>query len=129
MTKFFDTIDKKRKALAVLVHLYIVFYGCFGFPFDFSDLGGRLLVFSAAFVIGLAFAVTYKGKPLRILGTTFVLTFAGLLCRLVLEWGEYSVARYFTASNVVSFLLFVPIAVTVSYLVVPIIFSDITMVK
>ena len=48
-------------------------------------------------------------------GKSTILNAIGLLFRVLLEWGEYSMVRDLTVLNVGGYLIFIPILVTVSY--------------
>lgn len=99
---------------------YVVFAGCFTFPFgnkEFPlDLTKAYLVLVGYGVIGLGFAGIYGvGKERFVGGITLLLTVAGLLCRFLLEYGEVSNVMNFTPWNVILYLVLVPLYTLLTY--------------
>lgn len=104
----------------ILVLGYIIFAGCFvfpirsePFPLDFQKV--YLLVASYG-VIALALAGIWgPDQRKKVYAATFLLTFVGMGCRYLLEFGEVSNTYNFTPFNIISYLIIIPIATTAAY--------------
>jgi hypothetical protein len=99
---------------------YIVFAGCFGFPFGTSRFPFDLLKAYSLIVsygcIGLGFGGIYgKGKEKFVYLANLLLTGIGLICRYLLEFGEVSNTMNFTQWNVISYLAIIPVFTLLSY--------------
>lgn len=115
-----DFLKKHPVFVKAFVLGYVVFTGCFVFPisserFPLTFMDIYLLVISYG-VIALSFSALYgpqKEKTVYIL--SFLLTALGLLCRYLLEYGEVSNTYNFTPINIISYLVLIPLGVTVFY--------------
>lgn len=99
---------------------YIVFAGCFvfpfrneRFPFDFTQAYSVIACYG---IIGLGIAGVYgirKEKFVYI--TSLILTGLGMICRYFLEYGEVSNIMNFTPFNIISYLAVIPIITVIAY--------------
>jgi len=99
---------------------YIVFAGCFvfpfgneRFPFDFTKAYSVIAYYG---IISLGIAGIYgirKEKFVYI--TSLILTGLGMICRYFLEYGEVSNKMNFTPFNIISYLSVIPIFTVVAY--------------
>lgn len=116
-------IQKHKKAIKYLLFAYIVFVGCFTFPIKsegefYIDLMKLYVLIASYGIIGTSLAGIYgakKGKTVFII--TLMFTMVGLLCRYLLEFGEVSNTYNFTLLNIVSYIVIIPVAVLITYLV------------
>ncbi len=115
-------VEKHKKGLKILILAYIVFAGCFSFPIhseQFQLNFMRLYLFIAQYgIIGTSLAGLYgakKGKLVYI--ATLIFTILGLGCRYFLEFGEISNTYNFTLTNIILYLVIIPIAVLITYFV------------
>lgn len=100
---------------------YIVFAGCFTFPFGNIlfpfDLFKGFMVAASYGVIAYCFAAFYReGKILFVYAATFSLTVIGMILRFLLEYGEHSNTINFTFLNIIMYLTLIPLLVTLFYL-------------
>lgn len=128
MEKLYEVIQKKRKKVTAITYAYIVFNGCWLFPIfpinispyrDFLFWVLRLEMLVVYFYIAHIFYGLYNKRPLFVFCSTFVLNSIGLLCRVILEWGEYSITRDLTPLNTGIDLILIPVLVTVFYVLLP----------
>lgn len=115
--KFLQTHPKVMKGIILG---YIIFAGCFVFPFGNKlfpfDLMKAYLVIVSYGVIGLGFAGVWgekKGKTVYFF--TLLFTAMGMLGRYLLEYGEVSNTLNFTPANVISYLVIIPVYCTIAY--------------
>jgi len=99
---------------------FIVFAGCFNFPFGNNkfpiDFMSAYLIFSSYCVIWLALGGIYgTGKEKIVFLRTLEFTTLGLISRYLLEFGEVSNTMNFTAFNIISYILITPILTTLLY--------------
>lgn len=99
---------------------YIVFAGCFGFPFGTSqfpfDFYKAYILVASYGCIGFGFAWIYgKHKEKFVYLVNLVLTGLGLVCRYLLEYGEVSNTMNFTPLNVFSYLMIIPVFTLLAY--------------
>jgi len=104
----------------VFVLGYIIFAGCFIFPFGNErfpfDFMKAYLVIASYGIIGLGFAGIFgMHKEKFVYKASFVLTVLGMICRYFLEYGEVSNTMNFTQFNIVSYLIVIPIFTVVAY--------------
>lgn len=116
---FFQKYPKRIKGFFLG---YIVFAGCFTFPFGNEsfplDFMKVYLVLASYFIIGLALSGVYGGKKGKtVYLATLAFTIIGLLCRFALEYGEVSNTMNFTAFNILSYLLIVPLMTLFFYMI------------
>lgn len=120
MDKLHEFIAIKRKMFTVMVYAWIVFFGCCMFPINMSriseDLLFGLLILVAYYDMADIFYGLYKKRPLFVFCSTFLFNTIGLLFRILLEWGEYSITRDLTSLNVWIYLILIPVLVTVFYI-------------
>ncbi|MGL4345333.1 MAG: hypothetical protein ACRCTE_09055 [Cellulosilyticaceae bacterium] len=99
---------------------YLVFAGCFMFPIsskpyplDFSKLYMLILSYG---IIGLGFAKLHDKSKIKWLYTaTLALTLVGMVSRYLLEYGEVSNTYNFTSSNMLLYIILIPIYTTLIY--------------
>lgn len=86
---------------------------CFAFPLGSTALLQRVLLFG---MLSLCLAEAYgPGREKGVFLRTLAAAAAGLLGRYLLEYGEVSNIRNFTAENVLTFLFAVPVVMTAVY--------------
>ncbi len=115
-------LNKNRKLSWIIFSVYIaIFIGCAGFPLFPQHTGyANLLIHlgNAVYVIPLTFvALLGKSKPMKVYSISFVSLLLGMVCRYALEFGELSNSINFTAINVVSFLVLLPLIYVFTYYV------------
>ena len=132
MQKLYKLIHKKRKQVTVIIYIYITFISCFVFPIlptniqPYPDLLVlliwlvRLQVIAGYFYVAHVFYGLYKDRFLFVFCSTFIFNSIGLLCRILLEWGESSMVRDLTPLNIVIHLFLIPIFITIVYIKSPI---------
>lgn len=98
----------------VLVLGFTAFLCCFVFPLGStaSPLGLTLIVILLSLCLAEAFG---PGRETGVCLWTLAAAAAGLLGRYLLEFGEVSNARNFTAENILRFLALVPLCMTLAY--------------
>lgn len=99
---------------------YIIFAGCFLFPITSEpfplDFSKATLLIASYGLIGLAFAGIYGARKHRfVFLSVLFLTMAGLLCRWLLEYGEVSNTYNYTAFNIASYIILIPISTVLVY--------------
>lgn len=118
-----EKIQKHKKVTWVFVLSYIVFNGCFLYPFSnelfpFDYNKGLTIVIGYGFV-GLCFALlSDKIKLVRVFTLTFLFTILGMICRYFLEYGEVSNTRNFIPVSIILFIIIIPIICTTIYWVI-----------
>ena len=120
MDKLRENIQKRKLITWIIVLVYIIFSGCFGFPFSneispFDFTKGYLIVASYGIIGLLFFWLLDKGKSGVVLVVTLFFTMIGLICRYFLEFGEASNTYNFIPINIALYLLIVPIYSTLVY--------------
>lgn len=132
MQKLYELIHKRRKRVTVIIYIYIIFISCFVFPIlptntqPYPDLLVlliwlvRLQVIAGDFYAAHVFYGLYKDRSLFVFFSIFIFNSIGLLCRILLEWGESSMVRDLTPLNIVIHLFLIPIFITIVYRRAPI---------
>ena len=120
MDKLRENIQKHKLITWIIVLGYIIFSGCFEFPFSneffpFDFTKGYLIVASYGIIGLLFFELLDKGKSGVVLVVTLFFTMIGLICRYFLEFGEASNKMNFIPINIALYLLIVPIYSTLVY--------------
>jgi len=109
---------ESNKFSKYIVFFYLVFSGSLTFPISLS-IFLPLVIFIATvisyFFVSYMFVALYKNRPFFVLGLTFIFNLIGLLFRVILEWGEFSLMQELNAINVVTFLIFAPLVVLLFY--------------
>lgn len=96
-----------------LVLGYTALMCCFAFPLGSTPPLHRILLFG---LLSLCLAEAYgPGRTRDVFLRALTAAAAGLLGRYLLEYGEVSNARNFTAGNVLWFLAAVPLSMTAAY--------------
>ena len=113
-------LDNHPKVAKKIILGYIIFAGCFIFPFANErspfDFDKAYLVIASYGIIGLGFAGIYGiNKEKFVYIASFILTGFGMICRYFLEYGEVSNTVNFTLFNIISYLLVTPILTLISY--------------
>lgn len=117
---FWLMVEKKRKHFSILTYVFIIFFGCVSFPINIAkDNSFWLFMLIPYFYIGIILYGLYKKRPLFVFSITFLLNSLGLLCRVLLEWGEYSMTRDLTKFNVGLYLILIPVLVMFIYYLIP----------
>lgn len=108
------------RGMKLVVLCYVIFCGCVTFPFSngnatFDSTKAYMVIVSYG-IIAFAFAWMYETCRIKLVyGSTVSLTAVGMLCRYVLEFEEVSNTTNFTLSNIVSYIVIIPIMTTVLY--------------
>ena len=101
----------KRIMLPMLI-VFIIFYGCFGFPLKYSNISDFFWYNVLPYcVVVLMFASIYEGKIIRIFAMTYFFNLLGILLHYILEFGEQSITTDFTITNIIIYLVAVPILI------------------
>ena len=109
---------ESNKLSKYIVFIYLVFIGSQIFPIRISNFYHLLVLIATVisyFFVSYMFIALYKHRPLLVLGLTFIFNLIGLLFRIILEWGEFSLMQELNAINVVTFLIFCPLVVLLFY--------------
>lgn len=109
-----EYLQKHKRITWIVLLSYIVFNGCFFFPFSNERFAFTLdkgfIVITTYGMIGIGFACILKrGKSLMVLMFTFCFTIIGLICRYFLEYGEVSNIINFIPINIISYLIIIPV--------------------
>lgn len=113
-------LQRHPAVVKTVLFIYVAFAGCFTFPIR-SDLfpldSAKLYLLIASYgIIGLGFAAVYGPKKEKVIYPfTLILTFLGILCRYLLEYGEISNYYNFTLFNIASYLVVIPIYTVLAY--------------
>lgn len=113
-------LEKHRRIAKYIVLGYIIFAGCFVFPFGNEmfplDFSKAYLIVASYGIIALGFAGAFGAHKVKFVYTsTLLLTIVGLFLRFLLEYGEVSNTMNFTQLNVVTYLVIIPIFVAGAY--------------
>lgn len=113
-------LQQHPKALKALVLGYVVFAGCFVFPFGNErfplDFTKAYLLLATYSIIALGFASIWgMHRHIAVYFTSLILTTIGMICRYILEYGEVSNTMNFTLPSILSYLILIPILVTAAY--------------
>ena len=117
-TTDFEMINRNRKKVFTFTFGWMVLIGGLLFPIrltQYIPLSIAMLV--VYFYIGLILFGLYEKRPLVMILCTFIFNSIGLLWRIFLEWGEYSMIRDLTILNVTIYLISIPLYIMVVYLV------------
>lgn len=120
MNRFKRYLQSHPAAVKLLIFGYIVFAGCFVFPFGSErfpfDFMKAYLVIASYGIIGSGLAEVYGAKREKVIyPITLGLTAIGMLCRYLLEFGEVSNTWNFTLLNIALYILVVPVFTVVVY--------------
>jgi hypothetical protein len=120
MNNIRTALEKHSRIAKYIVLGYIVFAGCFVFPFGNEmfpmNLSKAYLIVASYGIIALGFVGVYGEHKVRfVYASTLILTIVGMILRFLLEYGEVSNTMNFTQLNVVSYLVIVPVFVTGAY--------------
>lgn len=120
MKQLRENLQKHPLAVKIIVLGYIVFAGCFVFPFGSErfpfDFTKAYLVAASYGIIALALAGIYgANKEKLVYGISLGLTPVGMVCRYLLEYGEVSNIRNFTPFNIASYIAVIPIYTVIAY--------------
>ena len=119
--KILLSIEKRRKTFTTIAYVYIVFIGCFMFPIRIGQDNSFLVdMLIGYFYLTIVLYALYRKRALFVFSITFLLNAIGLLCRVLLEWGEYTITRDLTQLNVVVYLVAIPLVVIFIYSLIPI---------
>lgn len=120
MNKFQLYLQNHPKVLKRFILGYIIFAGCFVFPFGNElfpfDFTKAYLVIASYGIIGLGFAGIYGiHKEKFVYAASLFLTVLGMICRYILEYGEVSNTMNFTLFNIVSYVAVIPVFTVAAY--------------
>ena len=116
----FEKIASHRKGFLFFNAGSIVFFGGILFTFVIPMMKGFILSqFLMAILVFVVVANIYSGlykkKPLFVFISVFIFSSLGVLWRVLLEWGEYSLEGYVTPIVIGGYLLALSIFVTMVY--------------
>ena len=120
MDRFRLYFKNHQKIARAFMLLYIIFVGCFVFPFGnevfpFDFMKAYLVIVSYG-VIGLGFTGLYGiNQEKFVYIASLILTGLGMICRYILEYGEISNAMNFTLFNIVSYIVVIPFFIVIAY--------------
>lgn len=117
-TTDFEMINRNRKKIFTFTFVWIVLNGGLFFPIKLTQyipLSIGMLVFY--FYIAYLLLGLYEKRPLMMFFWVFLFNSIGLLWRVILEWGEYSMNKDLTIFNVAVHLISIPLYITGVYLV------------
>ena len=120
MNNIWIASSKRIRIAKYLILGYIVFAGCFTFPFGNEmfplDFSKAYDIAASYGIIALGFAGVFGAHKVKfVYGSSLILTIVGLFLRFLLEYGEVSNTMNFTQLNVVSYLVIIPVFVTGAY--------------
>lgn len=120
MNRFRLYLQNHPKILRIFILGYIIFAGCFTFPFGNErfpfDFSKAYLVIATYGIIGLGFVGIYGiNKEKFVYLASLILTGLGMIFRYILEYGEVSNTMNFTPFNMTSYLVIIPIFTVVAY--------------
>lgn len=114
----FEEITRKRKRFIIWNFLFILIIGGLMFPLSFTkDFSLLIITLVGYFFVGFIFVGLYEKRPFVVFSFTFLLNVIALSWRVFLEWGEVSMVKHLTFMNVGIFLTFIPLYVTIVFLV------------
>ena len=70
------------------------------------------------FYLGVCFYGLERENTLKVFSKVFVLNIIGLICRILLEWGESSMMKALTILNVSIFIIVIPIFVALVHRII-----------
>lgn len=113
-------LEKHSRIAKYIILGYIVFAGCFVFPFGNEmfplDFSKAYLTVASYGIIALGFAGVFGAHKVKfVYASSLMLTIVGMFLRFLLEYGEVSNTMNFTQLNVVSYLVIIPVFVTGAY--------------
>lgn len=116
----FEKIARHRKGFLVFNAVNILFFSGILFTFVIPMMKGFILSqFLMAIIIYIVVANIYSGlykkNPLFVFILVFIFSSLGVLWRVLLEWGEYSLDGYVTPIVIGGYLLALSIFVTTVY--------------
>jgi len=115
----YKKIKEYEKVSKMIVYLYFVFFGCFLFPLSFSrDFSFIFLQIMGYFYLGVCFYGLERENTLKVFSKVFLLNIIGLICRILLEWGESSMMKALTILNVSIFIIVIPIFVALVHRII-----------
>lgn len=122
MNIFYENIRSKPKLAKFMIYFFLIFFGFCSFPIPMPTYEHFSLVYSVIMPIYLytwiaqIFYALFPSKPLKVLLSTFFLNGLGLLGRIALEWGEYSMTLALTPFNIIFFITAIPLVTFIIYL-------------
>lgn len=116
----FEKIASHRKGFLVFNAVTIIFFSGILFTFVIPMMKGFILSqFLMAILVYVVVANIYSGlykkNPLFVFISVFIFSSLGVLWRVLLEWGEYSLNGYVTPTVIGGYLLALSIFVTTVY--------------
>ena len=117
MKEIFSKIElmskNNRRIVLSIPILFLIFQAIFIFPLEYEFSLSTAVIIYSYFILGLAFSAITTRKPIAILLGIVFTNMIGLVLRVWLEWGEYSMIRDLTYKNVL--LTYIPI-ITVTFI-------------
>ena len=112
-------IKEHEKVSKVIVYLYFIFFGCFTFPISITrDLSFIFLQLMGYFYLGVCFFGLERENTLKVFVKVFALNLVGLIFRIILEWGEHSMMKALTISNVIIFIIVIPLFIALIHKII-----------
>ena len=105
----YQKIKEHEKISKMIVYSYFIFFGCFIFPLSLTrDYSSIFLQLMGYFYLGVCFYGLERKNTFKVFGIVFLLNIIGLISRILLEWGEHSMVKALTVSNVIIFIIVIP---------------------
>lgn len=117
MKQMYSNIQKHKTILWIICMIYLVFSGCFNFPFRkdiFSFILNSYSVIITAIVLAGLVSKSVKGI-FKVFGLAFLCVILGMICRYCLEYGEISNTVNFTMKNILLYSMIIPSGITIIY--------------
>lgn len=116
-------VQKHKKITWMIVIGYLIFCGCFLFPFsnerDSFDFAKAYIILAGYGIIATIFACLLNNKVIRVYFLSLIFTVIGLISRYLLEYGEYSNTINFTQINIIMYVGIIPVLCTLIYWIIP----------
>lgn len=110
LIKVFQAINHYRKVFFLILSVFTIFIGCFGFTLEINEDSIMFLI--GYFYIALIYYGIFSNKLWLIFSLTFLLQVIGLICHIMLEWGEVTLMNSLTLTNIGMYISVIPIIVT-----------------
>lgn len=113
MSELQKYISKYKKVAWLIFSVYMVFNSCFVFPLEYENLS--MIIISYGIIAVFFIVLLNENKNLKVFILSLIFTILGLICRYFLEFGELSNIKNYTSTNIVLFVVIVPIFCTTTY--------------
>ncbi len=118
----YEQIKKNKKHFILFNSAVLLFLGGTFFTFVIPFTKGFSLYFFILYIVVSFFVSSiYIGlyqQWMKVFISVLLIHSAGLLGRVALEWGEFGISKYLTLLIVTSYIISVPIFITVLYIMI-----------